>query len=209
MPHLRRHARSLAALAAVSVCAGALAAAAAAGATPPVGPAPRAVPLAGEAVVAWLPPDALVAAGETTAADGPYHPVRGGFRYGEQAGRYGAGRGGRMHEGQDMFAPAGTPLVAVRDGVVVETGNDGGRGNFIALYAPADRRTYVYLHMVAPTPHAVGARVRAGERVGGIGCTGSCWGDHLHFEVRAGRTAYGGSEDPLPLVQRWPQAPGR
>src|SRR4029453_737854 len=53
--------------------------------------------------------------------------------WGEQDARFGAYRGGHVHEGQDVFAPAGTPLVAIRDGRVVETGDDAGRGNYTAL----------------------------------------------------------------------------
>ena len=46
------------------------------------------------------------------------------------------GEAGALHEGQDVFAKAGTPLVSVRAGRVVETGNDGGRGNYIAIWSP-------------------------------------------------------------------------
>ena len=111
-----------------------------------------------------------------------------------------------MHEGQDVFAPAGTPLVAVRDGVVLETGDDGGRGNYIAIWNAQERETYVYLHMIAPTPLRVGERVSVGQRVGRLGCTGSCFGDHLHFEIRRGKTLEGAPRDPLPLLRRWPRA---
>jgi murein DD-endopeptidase MepM/ murein hydrolase activator NlpD len=85
---------------------------------------------------------------------------------------------------------------------VVETGNDGGRGNYIAIWSDVARRTFVYLHMWRPTPFQPGDRVRAGERVGGVGCTGSCWGDHLHLEVRRGRGTTGRALDPLPLLRR-------
>jgi murein DD-endopeptidase MepM/ murein hydrolase activator NlpD len=134
---------------------------------------------------------------------GPYHPVAGPVRYGFDGGRYGASRGGRRHEGQDVFAPAGTPLIAVRHGVVVEKGNDDGRGNYVALYSRIDRRTYNYLHMQSPSPLRVGEHVRAGTLVGRLGCTGSCWGDHLHFEIRRGRGANGVTRDPLPFLRRW------
>ena len=134
------------------------------------------------------------------------HPVGGGVNYGEAAARFGAARSGHVHEGQDVFAPAGTPLLAVRDAVVVETGNDGGRGNYVALYSRSVRQTYVYLHMQAPSVLGVGARVRAGGRVGALGCTGSCWGDHLHFEIRPGRGTGGRPIDPLPQLRRWRSA---
>ena len=115
-------------------------------------------------------------------------PVKAPVGYGESGARYGTDRGGRMHEGQDIFAPAGTPLVAMRDSKVVEEGNGGGRGNYVALYSPSVDRTFVYLHMQSPAARE--DRVRRctpGERVGELGCTGSCFGDHLHLEVRRGK----------------------
>jgi murein DD-endopeptidase MepM/ murein hydrolase activator NlpD len=59
--------------------------------------------------------------------------------------------------------------------------------------------------MVAPAEVQTGDRVDAGQRLGGVGCTGSCWGDHLHFEVHAGRGVAGERQDPLPLLKQWPQ----
>jgi murein DD-endopeptidase MepM/ murein hydrolase activator NlpD len=129
-------------------------------------------------------------------------PVKGAGSFGEGAARFGASRSGHVHEGQDVFAPEGTPLVAVRDGVVLETGDDGGRGNFVSFYSPAAGQTYVYMHMSEPSRVAAGRRVKAGVRVGSVGCTGSCWGDHLHFEVRRGRGTQAPPLDPLPLLER-------
>ena len=57
-----------------------------------------------------------------------------------------------MHEGQDVFAPAGTPLVAIRDGRVVEKGDDGGRGNYVAIWSPA-----VTAHVRLPAHAPAGA----------------------------------------------------
>ena len=65
--------------------------------------------------------------------EGPYHPVAGEMGYGERAAKFGASRYGRRHEGQDVFAKPGTPLVAVRDGVVV----DGGERERLATRAAA------------------------------------------------------------------------
>jgi murein DD-endopeptidase MepM/ murein hydrolase activator NlpD len=129
-------------------------------------------------------------------------PVRGRVGFGEQDARFGAWRGGHVHEGQDVFAPAGTPLVAMRDGRVVETGDDGGRGNYVAIWSRHVRRTFVYLHMLHPSRVPVGESLRRGERVGSVGCTGSCWGDHLHLEVRLGKGTTGRALDPLPLLRR-------
>ena len=131
-----------------------------------------------------------------------FFPVRGHVDFGESDARYGAWRSGHMHEGQDVFAPAGTPLVSMRAGKVVEKGDDGGRGNYVAIWDSEARRTIVYLHMSGPTPLALRSRVRAGERIGAVGCTGSCWGDHLHIEVRRGRGTTGTTVDPLPQLRR-------
>jgi murein DD-endopeptidase MepM/ murein hydrolase activator NlpD len=131
-----------------------------------------------------------------------WFPVRGAIDFGAYDARFGVWRGSHRHEGQDVFADAGTPLVAIRDGTIVETGDDGGRGNYVAIWSPAADRTFLYLHMRAPALHAVGDAVQGGERVGAVGCTGSCWGDHLHLEMRVGRGTTGKPLDPLPLLRR-------
>jgi murein DD-endopeptidase MepM/ murein hydrolase activator NlpD len=131
---------------------------------------------------------------------GPFHPVRARVTYGDG---FGASRVGRMHEGQDIFAPEGTPLVAVRDGTVLESGGGDERGNYVAIYSPAVRQTYVYLHMQDVAAVRPGRHVRAGQAVGKLGCTGSCFGAHLHFEVRRGRGVRAEPQDPLPLLRRW------
>lgn len=123
---------------------------------------------------------------------------------------YGDGLGaGRDHEGQDLFAPTGTQLVAIRDAVVLETGSDGGRGNYVSIYSAATRRTYNYFHMLGPALVRDGQRLRAGQQLGRLGCTGSCWGPHLHFELRTGRSPYGQALDPRPLLERISRAGSR
>ena len=117
---------------------------------------------------------------------------------------------GRGHEGQDMFAAAGTPLVAVANSVVIESGSDGGRGNYISIYDPAAKRTYNYFHMLGPALARRGERVRAGEELGELGCTGSCWGNHLHFEVgwpRPLRAGSGPDADPAALSRESARRP--
>jgi murein DD-endopeptidase MepM/ murein hydrolase activator NlpD len=141
--------------------------------------------------------------------DGPFHPVvSNAIDLGEAGAQFGASRSGRTHEGQDMMVPSGTPLVAVAEGEVVEVGSDGGRGNYVSLYDPARDRTYNYFHMVRPASVRQGERVDAGQEVGAVGCTGSCFGDHLHFEVREGRDPYGPAVDPMPILSDLPQAEG-
>ena len=135
--------------------------------------------------------------------EGPFVPIVGEVDYGTPENGFGAARYGHVHSGQDMFAAAGTTLVAPVDAVVADTGSDGGQGNYAYLYDERHDRTYVYMHMIEPAEVEAGDRVRAGERVGGLGCTGSCWGDHLHFEIRAGKGIVGEAVDPRPELERW------
>ena len=142
------------------------------------------------------------------AADfGPYHPIVGRPDYGDSEAVFGASRSGHTHAGQDVFAPAGTPLVAVSEGAVVDVGTDGAQGNHLAIYDPKRDRTYVYMHLESAALVEADEHVEAGQRVGAVGCTGSCWGDHLHFEIRDGRDPMGDAHDPLPALKQWPQAP--
>ncbi len=147
------------------------------------------------------------AAREERSNPGPFVPVVGGVDYGTPENAFGAARSGHVHSGHDMFAASGTPLVAVTDGVVADAGSDGGQGNYIHLYDPEGDRTFIYMHMVEPTSLQVGDRVEAGKLVGAVGCTGSCSGDHLHFEIRAGKGMIGEASDPLPSLKDWESIP--
>ncbi len=146
-------------------------------------------------------------------ASGYVFPLLGPHDFGEKDARFGAQRYGHVHEGQDIFGKTGTPEVAVHDGVVVDRGkntdpDDGGRGNYLAIYSPDDNHSFVYMHMLKPSPVLLGKQVHAGQVVGQLGCTGSCDGPHLHFEVRIGRASLGADTkavDPLPYLQQWPQ----
>ncbi len=145
----------------------------------------------------------LFADKEATEPSGPFVPVVGKVDYGTAENRFGAARTGHIHQGQDMFAAPGTPEIAPTDAVVLETGADGGEGNYVYLYDAKRDRTYVYMHMIAPAIVKAGEKVHAGQKLGGLGCTGSCWGDHLHFEVHDGKGFEAPAEDPLPLLQGW------
>ena len=134
---------------------------------------------------------------------GPFVPVVGKVDFGTSENAFGAARSGHVHSGHDMFAPAGTPLVAATDGVIVDAGSDGGQGNYVHLYDPEANRTFIYMHMVEPARQQAGDEVEAGELLGGVGCTGSCSGDHLHFEIREGKGMTGEAHDPLPELKKW------
>ncbi|KAA0275569.1 MAG: M23 family metallopeptidase [Acidobacteria bacterium] len=144
-------------------------------------------------------------AGRDAAPSASVNPVAAPVDYGTAINGFGNERG-RPHEGQDMFAPEGTPVLSPATTEVVETGSDSGRGNWAAVYDRTADRTYVYMHMSGPAGVAAGDRLEPGDRVGLLGCTGSCDGAHLHFEVRTGRGPYGTAIDPLPLLRRWQPA---
>ena len=93
--------------------------------------------------------------------------------------------------------------------MIAERGSDAGQGNYVYLYDPDRRQTYVYMHLIEPAEVGAGAGSRAGERLGGVGCTGSCWGDHLHFEIREGRGIVGEARDPLPRADGWARSSAR
>ena len=105
-------------------------------------------------------------------------------------------RWGRMHEGIDIAVPAGTPIYAAATGRVTTKGWVGGYGNYTCLAHGRQYSTcYAHQSRFGPTPS--GGVIGRGRLVGFVGCTGHCFGDHLHFELRiAGRAI-----DPLPYLQ--------
>jgi murein DD-endopeptidase MepM/ murein hydrolase activator NlpD len=147
-------------------------------------------------------------------SSGYVFPILGPHDFGEAEARFGATRPGHVHEGQDVFAKIGAPEVAVHDGVVVDRGktsdpDSGGRGNYLVIYDPEDDRSFVYMHMLKPSPVQLGDRVHAGQVIGRLGCSGICDGPHLHFEVRIGKATLRSETkpvDPLPYLRQWPQA---
>jgi murein DD-endopeptidase MepM/ murein hydrolase activator NlpD len=127
----------------------------------------------------------------------PGGPARSPVGGGRDAGR-------RRHEGIDLFAPRGTPVIAVRDGLARTATNRLG-GNVVWLHAPLAGQVYYYAHL---DRWAVGplALVRAGDVLGYVGNTGNArtTPPHLHFGVYQD-----GAIDPWPFVEpEQPVAPG-
>ena len=87
------------------------------------------------------------------------------------------------HTGQDFVAPYGTPVRAAHAGHIVFAGWGNRYGNLIEI-AHSDGTQTWYAHLSAMT--RTDGWVRTGEVIGAVGCTGNCFGDHLHFEVRLG-----------------------
>jgi murein DD-endopeptidase MepM/ murein hydrolase activator NlpD len=133
-------------------------------------------------------------------------PIVGQHSFGGEGSRFGAGRPGHIHQGQDVSAPEGTPMVAARGGVVRFTGNQpGGAGVYLVIRGAGESRDYVYMHLVEGSMVVrQGQTVRTGQLIGKVGQTGAASGAHLHFEIWQGAWQQGGSPiDPLPLLQRW------
>jgi murein DD-endopeptidase MepM/ murein hydrolase activator NlpD len=91
-------------------------------------------------------------------------------------------RWGRLHAGVDIAAPAGTPIRAADSGRVVLQGWTGGYGNYTCIQHGGSLST-CYAHQSRYATSG-GASVGRGQVIGYVGCTGSCFGDHLHFETR-------------------------
>jgi murein DD-endopeptidase MepM/ murein hydrolase activator NlpD len=137
---------------------------------------------------------------------GGVFPVRGPWSFGGDGSRFGAGRTGHSHEGQDVAAAEGTPLVSPLPGTVAFVAfQKGGAGWYIVINAD-DGRSLFFAHLqtgsVVVKP---GARVSAGTAIGRVGSTGSSSGPHLHFEIWQGgwRDRGGRPIDPLPQLRAW------
>ena len=92
-----------------------------------------------------------------------------------------------MHSGIDIAAPAGTPLRAASGGTVIFAGWMDGYGNLVVIqHAGGLSTAYAHQSQVAATN---GQSVGQGQVIGYVGCTGRCFGDHVHFETRVNGSA--------------------
>ena len=91
-------------------------------------------------------------------------------------------RWGRLHTGIDIGAPYGAPIHAAAAGVVIDAGWLGGYGNLVVIdHGRGLATAYAHQSQIAV---ANGQQVSQGQTIGYVGCTGHCFGPHLHFEVR-------------------------
>jgi murein DD-endopeptidase MepM/ murein hydrolase activator NlpD len=100
-------------------------------------------------------------------------------------------RWGRMHDGIDLGAPAGTPIKAAASGTVIYCGWESGYGNLTVIDHGGNLAT-AYGHQ-SSIAVACGQQVAQGQVIGYVGSTGHSTGPHLHFEVRIN----GSPVDPL------------
>jgi murein DD-endopeptidase MepM/ murein hydrolase activator NlpD len=152
---------------------------------------------------------AIKSPGSRSVSIQPYRfPVVGPHTFGGEGSRFGADRDGgkRKHQGQDVSAAEGTPLVAARGGVVRFTGNQpSGAGVYVVIHGAGESRDYVYMHLVEGSLLVKNSQtVRTGQLIGKVGNTGGSSGAHLHFEIWQGVWQGGGTPiDPLASLQRW------
>jgi peptidoglycan LD-endopeptidase LytH len=98
---------------------------------------------------------------------------------------WGAARGGgRTHEGIDIFAPCGHPVVSATRGVVVSVGENRLGGQYVGVLGPGGSWHY-YAHLSRFASYRVGDVVRPGDTLGYVGDTGNARGTpcHLHYGI--------------------------
>ncbi|HVI35007.1 MAG TPA: M23 family metallopeptidase, partial [Gaiellales bacterium] len=133
-----------------------------------------------------------------------FFPVRGKHNYGQSGARFGAGRSGHTHQGQDVLANCGLKLVAAQGGTVVYSGYQSAAGNYIVVHG-VDGTDNAYMHLAQPSAFSEGDDVFTGQQIGVVGDTGDATACHLHFEIWTAPGWYNGGHpvDPLPALQAW------
>jgi murein DD-endopeptidase MepM/ murein hydrolase activator NlpD len=131
-------------------------------------------------------------------------PVQGAYTLGDG---FGVGRAGHSHQGQDIVAAAGTPVVSPVAGTVYWVAYQKGGAGYYVVVAGADGRHYAFMHFQEGSTAVVkGQAVTPGQRLGLVGATGDATGPHLHFEIWVdGWWATKASHpiDPLPDLEAW------
>jgi murein DD-endopeptidase MepM/ murein hydrolase activator NlpD len=129
-------------------------------------------------------------------------PIQGAHSYGEGAARFGGGRG---HQGQDVFAACGTPVVAARGGTVKFKQYHSRAGNYLVIDGARTGIDFAYMHLRDAALVDEGDAVKTGQLIGFVGDTGRASGCHLHFEEWTAPGWYDGGSaiDPLPHLRAW------
>jgi murein DD-endopeptidase MepM/ murein hydrolase activator NlpD len=134
----------------------------------------------------------------TGTTDGVF-PVRGHHTYGDGIGA------GRNHQGQDILAECGKPIVAAQSGRIERVAYQSAAGNYVVIAGRRKAPDTVYMHLLHRSPVGEGERVAAGDQLGLVGQTGDATACHLHFEMWSPPGWYKGGSllDPLPYLKRW------
>jgi murein DD-endopeptidase MepM/ murein hydrolase activator NlpD len=131
-------------------------------------------------------------------------PVAGRYGFGTSVNAFG---GGRNHQGQDILAACGTPVVSAKAGEVEWVRWHDAAGNYAVITA-ADGTSQAYMHLLKPATVVRGDRVEAGQRIGVVGQTGRASACHLHFELWTAPGWYQGGApiDPMPFLRKLEQS---
>ncbi len=163
----------------------------------PAPPAPAPAP---------APVPAPVVPTPAVSAEGVF-PVAGAHTYGGADARFGAGRTGHEHQGQDVLAAEGTPVLAPLAGTVVARDYQASAAGFYLTIDAVDGRSFFFAHCQKDTfAVALGQAVSAGQQICRVGQTGDATGPHLHFEIWIGgwrRDKSSHPVDPLTQLQAW------
>jgi murein DD-endopeptidase MepM/ murein hydrolase activator NlpD len=134
-------------------------------------------------------------------------PVAGAHTLGGSDARFGAGRPGHQHQGQDVIAAEGVPVVAPLAGTIVARDYQASAAGFYLTLDAADGRSFFFAHCQKDTfAVTVGQAVAAGQQLCRVGRTGDASGPHLHFEIWVGgwrRDKASRPIDPLLQLQAW------
>lgn len=166
-------------------------------------PAPAAPPAALPPAAAPAPVPVPAPAAPVFASAGIF-PVRGPVTFGEG---FGADRGDHVHQGQDMAAASGTPVVAPVAGTITVASYQADGAGYYVVEQAADGRSFFFAHCLkGSVPVEPGQTVAAGATVCQVGSSGRSSGPHLHFEIwlDGWRTsAKSRPIDPLATLQGW------
>jgi murein DD-endopeptidase MepM/ murein hydrolase activator NlpD len=165
--------------------------------------------------LAPVAPPPVVAPPVTPAAPDPgvttvgVFPVAGPHTLGGDDARFGAGRTGHVHEGQDVVAAEGAPVVAPLAGTIVARSYQAKGAGFYLTLDAADGRSLFFAHCQKDTfAVTLGQAVAAGQQLCRVGRTGDASGPHLHFEIWVGgwrTTKDSRPVDPLAQLLAWDQ----
>lgn len=150
--------------------------------------------------LAVLPGRRVTPASSGNGTDGVF-PVRAKYDFGTFVNTFGGGRG---HQGQDVLARCGVPIVSTRSGEIQHVAYQSRAGNYVVVQAD-DGSSQAYMHLQEKTTWKKGEAIRAGEELGKVGSTGRSSACHLHYEHWTAPGWYLGGKpiDPLPQLKIW------
>jgi murein DD-endopeptidase MepM/ murein hydrolase activator NlpD len=148
-----------------------------------------------------LPPPTTTPTTPTAPTGSMIFPVAGPHTFGDGIG---AARGRRSHQGQDIMAACGTPLVAISRAKVKFVSYQGLAGHYVVIRNKLLKQDYMYAHLATRAPLLKGQIVQPGQPIGTVGRSGNARACHLHFELWLGKWYRGGRPvDPMPYLSTY------